>query len=211
MIFCLIFIGFAVKVPFIPVHLWLPKAHVEAPTLISVFLAAILLKMGTYGYIRFLLPLTPLGILHFQSLIMTLSVIGILYTAILCITCTSLDIKKIIAYSSISHMNLAILALFSGGWGAGPFGVAVSVYFMISHGIISSGLFILVGFLYDRYHTRLVMYYKGIVLLLPLYSVFWLIMTLGNIAFPLSSGFLSEFLTIICVMIQNPFIGILAS
>lgn len=111
-LFWCIFLGFAVKVPLIPVHLWLPKAHVEAPTIISIFLAAILLKMGTYGYIRFLLPSCPNAIISYRSIIFTICILGVLYTAIQCLT-AGMDIKKIIAYSSISHMNLAILALFS--------------------------------------------------------------------------------------------------
>ena len=184
-LFWCIFLGFAVKVPFIPVHLWLPKAHVEAPTIISIFLAAILLKMGTYGYIRFLLPSCPDAIESFRSIIITISIIGVLYTAILCLT-AAMDIKKIIAYSSISHMNLAILALFSP---TGDFGPTITLYFMISHGILSAGLFLLIGILYDRYHTRIISYYRGLVLLLPIYSILFLLMTLGNIAFPLTSGF----------------------
>jgi NADH:ubiquinone oxidoreductase subunit 4 (subunit M) len=128
-----IFIGFAVKIPFIPVHLWLPKAHVEAPTTVSIFLAAILLKFGIYGYIRFLLPITPLAIIQFKSLIYTIAIAGAIYTSLICLTLV--DMKKIIAYSSVGHMNLAILALFSGTIE----GLNVSIYFMISHGLISSG------------------------------------------------------------------------
>jgi NADH:ubiquinone oxidoreductase subunit 4 (subunit M) len=118
-----------------------------------------------------------------------------------------MDIKKIIAYSSISHMNLAILALFSNTLE----GLEISIYFMISHGILSSGLFLLIGILYDRYHTRIISYFKGLVLLLPLYSLFFLLFTLGNIAFPLTSGFFSEIITFVALIITNPYVGILAS
>ena len=159
--------------------------------------------MGIYGYIRFL-TLTIDAITVYRSIIMTIAIIGVLFTAILCLT-AGMDIKKIIAYSSISHMNLAILALFS------DYGLEISVYFMISHGILSSGLFLLVGILYDRYHTRIISYYSGLVLLLPLYSIFFLLFTLGNIAFPGTSGFLSEILTFAIIIINNPYIGILAS
>lgn len=141
-LFVLIFVGFAVKVPFIPVHLWLPKAHVEAPTIISIYLAAILLKMGTYGYIRFLLPLGGAAIEGFRGVLYTIAIVGVLYTAILCLgPSAALDIKKVIAYSSISHMNLAILALFSNTYE----GQGIAFYFMISHGVLSSGLFLVVG------------------------------------------------------------------
>jgi proton-translocating NADH-quinone oxidoreductase chain M len=206
-IFFCIFIGFSVKIPFVPVHLWLPKAHVEAPTIISVFLAAILLKLGTYGYIQFLIPVTPLAIQSFSSLISTICLFGILYTSLLCITSSALDVKKIIAYSSISHMNLAVLALFSNT----HLGLVFGYYFLISHGIISSGLFFLIGVLYDRYHTRVISYYRGIVLLLPCYAAFFLLFTLGNVAFPFTSGFISEILTFLAIGLYNPYIALIAS
>lgn len=204
--FFLLLIAFGIKIPMIPLHIWLPEAHVEAPTSVSVYLAAILLKLGGYGFIRFslgFLPLASSGILI--SLIYTLGIIGVIYTSIACITLW--DIKKIIAYSSIGHMNLAILGIFSNN----IYGLSGSIYFMISHGIISSGLFILIGILYDRYHTRIIKYYKGLVLILPLFSLFLCFFTLANIAFPLTSGYISEILTFIGIIKINPFIGILAT
>lgn len=200
-----IFLGFAVKVPMIPIHLWLPEAHVEASTSISIYLAAILLKLGTFGILRYILPLFPIGIQKLQSIILTLAIIGIIYTSITCLTLW--DIKKFIAYSSISHMNLSLLGLFSQNY----IGISSSIYFMISHGIISSGLFLLVGILYDRYHTRILLYYRGLVLILPLYILILGIFTFANIAFPLTSGFISEILTFLSLIHFNPFITILAS
>lgn len=201
-----LFLGFAVKVPLIPVHLWLPKAHVEAPTIISIYLAAILLKMGIYGYIRFQQSSCPEFQGKYRSLIMTIAIIGAQFTAILCFTAT-FDIKKIIAYSSISHMNLAILALFSNEM----VGTTIGFYFLISHGILSAGQFLLVGCLYDRYHTRIISYYKGLVQQLPLFSCFQVVIILGNIAFPLTSGFLSEIMTFLSQIISQPITGILGS
>ncbi len=204
-LFFFIFFGFAIKIPLIPIHIWLPKAHVEAPTTVSIFLAAILLKLGSYGYFRFLLPLLPDALDAFHSFIYTLSIIGIIYTSLICITL--IDMKKIIAYSSIGHMNICMLGLFSNSYT----GLQASIYFMLSHGIISSGLFLLIGILYNRYHTRTLIYFKGLVLLYPLFSVFFILFQLGNIAFPLTSGFLSEVLTFIVIISQHPILGLFAS
>ncbi len=177
----------------------------EASTSISVYLAAILLKLGTYGILRYILPIFPFGIAQLQSFILTLAILGIIYTSLTCLTLW--DIKKYIAYSSISHMNLALLGLFSQNY----IGISSSIYFMISHGIISSGLFLLVGILYDRYHTRILLYYRGLVLILPLYVLILGLFTFANIAFPLTSGFISEILTFLSLIHFNPFLTILAS
>lgn len=205
-LFLFLLLAFGIKIPMIPLHLWLPEAHVEAPTSVSIFLAAILLKLGSYGFLRLSLGFLPLGC-HglLLSLVMTLGIIGILWTSLACLTLW--DMKKIIAYSSIGHMNLALLGLFSNNL----FGLNGSIFFFISHGLISSGLFILIGILYDRYHTRIIKYFKGLVQLLPLFSLFFGFFTFANIAFPLTSGYLSEFFTFLGIFILNPFLGILSS
>lgn len=200
-----IMLGFAVKIPMIPIHLWLPEAHVEAPTSVSVYLAAILLKLGTYGIFRFILPLFPEAILQYQSILLTLALLGIIFTSLACLSLW--DIKKFIAYSSIGHMNIALLGLFSNN----IYGLNSTIYFMISHGIISSGLFLLVGILYNRYHTRTLIYFKGLVNILPLYVLFFGFFTFSNIGFPLTSGFISEILTFISIFHTNPILGFFGS
>ena len=200
-----IFLGFSVKVPLVPFHLWLPEAHVEAPANVSVYLAAILLKVGAYGMFRFLIPILPQGVLILQPFIFVLGLIGIIYTSLICLTLW--DIKKFIAYSSVSHMNLAILGLFTLNLS----GLQASYFFLISHGIISSALFFLIGFAYARFHTRIILYFRGLVLLYPLFILFFFIFTLGNIAFPLTSGFIAEILTFYSLIQVNPILTLLAS
>ena len=182
------FASFAVKVPMWPLHVWLPEAHVEAPTTGSVILAGILLKLGTYGFIRFSLPLFPEATVYFTPLLYTLALIGILYTSLIAIR--QLDLKRIIAYTSIAHMNLVLIGLFSCNF----IGISGAILQSLSHGFVSSALFLIVGVLYDRHHTRLITYYSGLTYIMPLFSIFFLFFTLANIALPGTSSFIGEFL-----------------
>lgn len=199
------FLSLSVKVPMIPFHLWLPEAHVEAPTGISVILASILLKLGSYGFIRYSLTLFPEASIYFSPLVISLAIQGLIYTSF--ISQAQVDIKKIIAYSSVGHMNQATIGIFSNNIA----GLEGSLYFMISHGFISGGLFLMIGVLYDRYHTRTFKYFRGLALVYPMFSTIFLLLTLGNIGVPGTSGFLSEQLTLIGSFQYNPFVGVLAS
>jgi proton-translocating NADH-quinone oxidoreductase chain M len=152
------FIAFATKVPMVPVHIWLPEAHVEAPTAGSVLLAGILLKLGSYGFLRFSLPLFPEASFYFAPLVYVLAILGIVYTSLTAIRQT--DLKRIIAYTSVAHMNLVMLGLFSFNVA----GLEGAIIQSLSHGFVSSALFLLIGVLYDRYHTRMVKYYSGLIL-----------------------------------------------
>lgn len=182
------FLSFASKIPMFPFHIWLPEAHVEAPTVGSVLLAGILLKLGVYGFLRYSLILFPQASFFFSPLVFILSVIGIIYTSMTAIRQT--DIKRIIAYSSIAHMNLVTLGIFSFT----VMGIEGSILQSLSHGFVSGGMFLLVGILYDRYHSRLLYYYGGLVHTMPLYSSILLLFTLANIALPGTSSFVGEFL-----------------
>lgn len=199
------FISLAIKIPMQPVHQWLPEAHVEAPTAASVILAAILLKQGSYGFIRYSIPLFPDASTYFTPLVCTMCIIGIIYSSVACLAQT--DMKKIIAYSSIGHMNTATIALFTNDY----HGLSAGVYFLISHGLISSALFLLIGVQYDRYHTRTIKYYRGLVMIMPVFTVIFLLFTFANIAVPGTSGFISEFLTFLGAMNLNPFVAISSS
>lgn len=198
------FISFAVKIPMIPVHIWLPEAHVEAPTAGSVLLAGVLLKLGTYGIIRFLLPTFPTLTVYYQPLLCTFCLVGVIYSSLT--TIRQIDLKKIIAYSSIAHMNYALLGLFTNT----SCGLEGSLYLMIGHGIVSSGLFICIGILYDRYHTRNILYYGGLVNFMPLFSIFFFILILANIGFPGTINFIGEFLTLVGIVDWGLFIGFFA-
>lgn len=182
------FIAFAAKVPTIPVHLWLPEAHVEAPTAGSVLLAGILLKLGTYGFIRFSLPLFPEASFFFTPVVYTTSVVSVIYASFTAIRQT--DIKRIIAYSSIAHMNVVMLGIFSFN----TIGLEGAILQSISHGFVASALFALIGVIYERYKTRLVKYYGGLVHTMPLYTSIFLFFTIANISFPGTSNFVGEFL-----------------
>jgi len=200
-----LFLSMAIKIPQIPFHLWLIEAHVEAPTAVSVWLAAILLKLGGYGFLRFSIPLFPEASLYFAPLLTLLALIAIIYASLAALA--QIDLKKMIAYSSIAHMNFALLALFSNNFT----GIIASFYFLISHGLISAALFLLVGFLYSRYSTRIIKYYKGVLLISPLFSLFLLIFSLANSALPLTSGFIAEFFLLLGIIVQNPFLTFIAS
>ena len=185
------FASFAVKMPMWPVHTWLPDAHVEAPTAGSVILAAILLKMGGYGFLRFSLPMFPLASHDFAPLIFSLSVIAIIYTSLVALM--QEDIKKLIAYSSVAHMGFVTMGIFAGT----TQGVAGGVFQMVSHGIVSGALFLCVGIVYDRMHTREIAAYGGLVNRMPLYALVFMVFTMANVGLPGTSGFVGEFMTLI--------------
>jgi NADH-quinone oxidoreductase subunit M len=177
--------------PMWPVHTWLPDAHVEAPTAGSVILAAILLKMGGYGFLRFSLPMFPLASHDFAPLIFWLSTIAIIYTSLVALM--QEDIKKLIAYSSVAHMGFVTMGIFAGT----TQGVAGGVFQMISHGIVSGALFLCVGIVYDRMHTREIAAYGGLVNRMPLYALVFMVFTMANVGLPGTSGFVGEFMTLI--------------
>ncbi|MCK1490034.1 NADH-quinone oxidoreductase subunit M [Bradyrhizobium sp. 180] len=185
------FASFAVKLPMWPVHTWLPDAHVEAPTAGSVVLAAILLKLGGYGFLRFSLPMFPLASHDFTPLIFSLSVIAIIYTSLVALM--QEDMKKLIAYASVAHMGFVTMGIFAGTIQ----GVAGGVFQMISHGIVSGALFLCVGIVYDRMHTREIVAYGGLVNRMPFYALVFMVFTLANVGLPGTSGFVGEFLTLI--------------
>jgi NADH-quinone oxidoreductase subunit M len=185
------FASFAVKMPMWPVHTWLPDAHVEAPTAGSVILAAILLKMGGYGFLRFSLPMFPLASHDFAPLIYSLSVIAIIYTSLVALM--QEDVKKLIAYSSVAHMGFVTMGIFAGT----VQGVAGGVFQMISHGIVSGALFLCVGVIYDRMHTREIAAYGGLVNRMPLYAMAFMVFTMANVGLPGTSGFIGEFMTLL--------------
>jgi NADH-quinone oxidoreductase subunit M len=183
------FASFAVKMPMWPVHTWLPDAHVEAPTAGSVILAGILLKMGGYGFMRFSLPMFPNASEMFTPLVFALSVIAVVYTSL--VAFRQLDIKKLIAYSSVAHMGFVTMGIFSGN----AQGEQGALYQMISHGVISGALFLCVGVIYDRMHTREIAFYGGLVNRMPWYAAVFLVFTMGNVGLPGTSGFPGEVLT----------------
>lgn len=185
------FLAFASKVPMVPVHLWLPEAHVEAPTGGSVILAGVLLKLGTYGFIRFSLPLFSTASFYFTPFVYFIAVIGIIYTSFTAIRQT--DFKRIIAYTSIAHMNLVILGIFSFN----NIGIEGAILQSLSHGFVASSLFLIIGVVYDRYRTRLVQYYGGLASVMPIYIAIFLFFTLANISFPGTSSFVGEFLILV--------------
>ena len=191
------FLSFASKIPMFPFHIWLPEAHVEAPTVGSVLLAGILLKLGVYGFLRFSLTLFPEASLFFSPFVYLLSVIGVIYASMSAIRQT--DLKRIIAYSSIAHMNLVTIGIFSFN----VLGLEGAILQSISHGFVSGGMFLLIGILYDRYHSRFLYYYGGLVHMMPIYAIFFLIFTLANIALPGTSSFVGEFLLLVGIYKTN--------
>jgi proton-translocating NADH-quinone oxidoreductase chain M len=195
------FTAFAVKIPMIPVHIWLPEAHVEAPTVGSIILAGLLLKLGGYGMIKFCLFLFADALYFLNPYISCLSILGIIYTSLT--TLRQNDLKKIIAYSSIGHMNMVVLGIFS----LNILGLSGAIFLMISHGFISSCLFFLIGSLYDRYKTRNIKEYSGLVFVMPTFVIFLFLFILGNMSFPGTSAFIAEFL-IMNGIFQSNFINI---
>jgi NADH-quinone oxidoreductase subunit M len=184
------FASFAVKMPMWPVHTWLPDAHVEAPTAGSVILAAILLKMGGYGFLRFSLPMFPLASADFTPFVFTLSVIAIVYTSL--VAMMQEDVKKLIAYSSVAHMGFVTMGIFA----VTAQGVGGGIFQMVSHGIVSGALFLCVGVVYDRLHTREIAAYGGLVERMPVYAAIFMVFTMANVGLPGTSGFVGEFLTL---------------
>ena len=199
------FSSFAVKLPMWPVHTWLPDAHVEAPTAGSVVLAAILLKMGGYGFIRFSVGMFPVASEYFTPLIFSLSTITVIYTSLIALM--QKDMKKLIAYSSVAHMGYVTIGIFTFN----KQGIEGSIVQMFSHGLISAALFLSVGVLYDRTHSRLIKTYGGIVNLMPKYSFLFMIFVLGTLGLPGTSGFVGEFLVLVGVFKVNYLVAILAS
>jgi NADH-quinone oxidoreductase subunit M len=199
------FASFAVKMPMWPVHTWLPDAHVEAPTAGSVILAAILLKMGGYGFIRFSLPMFPDASLYFAPLVFTLSVIAIVYTSL--VAMMQEDIKKLIAYSSVAHMGFVTMGIFAGN----VQGVQGAVFQMVSHGLVSGALFLCVGVVYDRMHTREIKAYGGLVNQMPWYALAFMVLTMANVGLPGTSGFVGEFLTLMGAFKANTWVSFVAT
>ncbi len=199
------FLSFAAKIPMFPFHIWLPEAHVEAPTVGSVLLAGILLKLGVYGFLRFNLVLFPEASLFFSPFIYLLSVLGIIFASLSAIRQT--DLKRIVAYSSIAHMNLVTLGIFSFNL----VGIEGAIFQSLSHGFVASALFFIIGILYNRYHSRVLFYFSGLVQTMPLFSIFFLIFTMANIALPGTSSFIGEFLLLCGIFETNFVIGILSS
>ncbi|NVO16467.1 MAG: NADH-quinone oxidoreductase subunit M [Rhodoplanes sp.] len=199
------FASFAVKMPMWPVHTWLPDAHVEAPTAGSVILAAVLLKMGGYGFLRFSLPMFPDASEYFAPMVFVLSVVAIIYTSLVALM--QEDVKKLIAYSSVAHMGFVTMGIFAGN----TQGVAGSVFQMISHGIVSGALFLCVGVIYDRMHTREIAAYGGLVNRMPVYATIFMIFTLANVGLPGTSGFIGEFLTLMGTFRVNTWVAFFAS
>ncbi|MEO7054570.1 MAG: NADH-quinone oxidoreductase subunit M [Rhizomicrobium sp.] len=199
------FASFAVKMPMWPVHTWLPDAHVEAPTAGSVILAGILLKMGGYGFLRFSLPMFPSATEMFAPLVFTMSVIAIIYTSLVALA--QEDMKKLIAYSSVAHMGFVTMGIFT----LTHQGVEGGIFQMLSHGVVSGALFLCVGVVYDRMHTREIAAYGGLVNRMPLYAACFLVFTLANVGLPGTSGFIGEFLTMLGAYAHNSWIAIFAA
>jgi NADH-quinone oxidoreductase subunit M len=199
------FASFAVKMPMWPVHTWLPDAHVEAPTAGSVFLAGILLKMGGYGFLRFSLPMFPNASDLFAPLVFGLSAIAVVYTSLVAFRQT--DVKKLIAYSSVAHMGLVTMGIFSGN----AQGEQGAIYQMLSHGLISGALFLCVGVIYDRMHTREIKFYGGLVTRMPVYAAVFMLFAMGNVGLPGTSGFVGEILTMVGVYQVSTWTAIVAA
>ncbi|MEI4260450.1 NADH-quinone oxidoreductase subunit M [Roseovarius sp. D0-M9] len=205
LMFLAFFASFAVKMPMWPVHTWLPDAHVQAPTAGSVVLAAILLKMGGYGFLRFSLPMFPVGSEVMTPLVLWMSAIAIVYTSLVALA--QQDMKKLIAYSSVAHMGYVTMGIFA----ANQQGIDGAIFQMISHGFISGALFLCVGVIYDRMHTREIDAYGGLVNRMPAYALIFLFFTMANVGLPGTSGFVGEFLTLVGVFQVNTWVALVAT
>lgn len=203
-LFLAFFVGFAIKVPMFPFHTWLPYAHGQAPTIGSVILAAVLLKMGTYGFVRFSLPMFPDASVMMIAPIAILSIIMIIYTAM--VAYAQEDMKQIIAYSSVSHMGIVMLGIFA----MNSEGISGSIFQMLSHGIVSGALFMLVGVIYDRRHTKLISEFGGLASIMPKYALVFGVMLMASVGLPLTIGFVGEFLVLIGFYKVSPILTILA-
>jgi len=199
------FASFAVKMPMWPVHTWLPDAHVEAPTAGSVILAGILLKMGGYGFLRFSVPMFPLATQELAPLVFALSVIAIIYTSLVALA--QEDVKKLIAYSSVAHMGFVTMGIFT----MTAQGIDGAIFQMLSHGIVAAALFLCVGIVYDRMHTREIKAYGGLVNRMPIYAFCFMVFTMANVGLPGTSGFVGEFLTLLGAFKVNTSVAILAT
>jgi NADH-quinone oxidoreductase subunit M len=204
-LFIAFFASFAVKTPMWPVHTWLPDAHVEAPTAGSVILAAILLKMGGYGFLRFSLPMFPVASADFAPFIYTLSVVAIIYTSLVALMQD--DMKKLIAYSSVAHMGFVTMGIFT----MNAQGVQGGIFQMLSHGIVSGALFLCVGVVYDRLHTREIAAYGGLVNRMPFYAFVFMVFTMANVGLPGTTGFVGEFLSLTGAFRANTWVAFLAT
>ena len=200
----LFFFAIAIKVPMFPVHIWLPEAHVEAPTAGSVILAGILLKLGLFALLKFVFPAFASASIIYTPLVLLFAILGIIYAS--CSTMAQIDMKKLVAYSSVAHMNFAVLGMFSFNF----YGLVGSVALMLSHGLVSSGLFLCVGSLYDRYKTRLFIYYGGLLRVMPIFSSFLFILVLANMSFPGTFSFVGELLIFFGLIFVNFLVCILA-
>ncbi len=200
-LFIFFFLAFAIKVPIVPFHFWLPEAHVEAPTAGSIILAGLLLKLGTYGIVRFLIPIFPDIMIFLSPIINSICIFSVYYGCFLILR--QIDLKRIIAYSSIIHMNFILLGLTILTKNT----LIGSIFLLISHGIVSSALFICIGFLYERYHTRIILYYRGLVIIMPLFIFFLFFFFLANASLPLTSNFTGEILVLLGIFEFNKIIS----
>ena len=196
-VFLAFFLGFAIKVPMFPFHTWLPDAHTDAPTAGSVILAAVLLKMGTYGFLRFSLPILPEATRHFVPMVVTLSIIGIVYGALVALA--QKDWKRLVAYSSVSHMGMVMLGMFA----LNPVGITGSIIQQLNHGISTGALFLIVGIVYERRHTREISEYGGLSKVMPVYAAIFLIMTMSSIGLPTLNGFIGELMILQGAFVAN--------
>jgi NADH-quinone oxidoreductase subunit M len=204
-LFIAFFASFAVKVPMWPVHTWLPDAHVEAPTAGSVILAGVLLKMGAYGFLRFSVPMLPLATADFAPFIYTLSVVAVIYTSLVALAQT--DMKKLIAYSSVAHMGVVTIGIFT----VNMQGVSGALFQMLSHGVVSAALFLCVGVVYDRIHTREIARYGGLVHRMPAYALTFMLFTMASIGLPGTAGFVGEFLVLVGAFKVSLWLAVLGS